>query len=366
MLPRRRRVLFVSPYPPGVVPSQRFRFEQYVSFLGEHGFDTTFSPILRAEEYALLYRPGHVARKALTFARGLASRIHEALRTARAYDVVVIQREAIQLGTTFFEAALARSPAKVLFDFDDAIWLPETSPANRAMSRLKRPSKVAEIISLSDMVFAGNAYLAGYARRFNHDVRVVPTTIDTERHVPRTAPKDSDRVCIGWTGSPTTVKHFELALPVLGRLRERFGDRVSFKVIGDPEYRHEALGIRGVPWRPESEIADLCELDIGLMPLPDDEWAKGKCGLKALQYMALELPTVMSPVGVNTEIVTDGVDGCLASSEDEWVDKLAGLVESVSTRRRLGRAGRETVVSRYSVAAQKDAYLAHLTDLVAP
>jgi glycosyltransferase involved in cell wall biosynthesis len=364
-MPSRRRILFVSAHPRGFAPSQRFRFEQYVDFLADRGFETTFSPIVRPEEYPLLYTPGNTARKAAIFARGLATRMAQAMRGTDA-DVAIVQREAIQLGTTVFESALARSRAKVVFDFDDAIWLADASPANRRMSWLKRPGKVPRLIGLADQVWAGNAYLAGYAREYNDDVRVVPTTVDTDRHRPRPPQGPPDAVCLGWTGSPSTIKHFELAVPVLLRLRERFGDAITFKVIGDGAYRQDALGITGTPWREESEIEDLSGIDVGLMPLPDDEWAKGKCGLKALQFMAMELPVVTSPVGVNTEIIDDGANGYLASTDDEWFERLSALIESAQLRRELGRAARETVVSRYSVASQRETYLGLLEGLTSP
>ena len=360
-----RRILFVSAHPRGFAPSQRFRFEQYVDFLGEHGFETTFSPIVRPAEYPLLYAPGNVVRKAQIFARGLAQRLWQSMRGIDA-DVVIVQREAIQLGTTVFESAVARSRAKLVFDFDDAIWLADSSPANRRMSWLKRPSKVPRLIGFADQVWAGNAYLANYARRFNCDVELVPTTVDTERHRPLTPRNGDGRVCLGWTGSPSTLKHFDLVVPLLARLRDRYGDRISFKVIGDGTYREESLGIRGTPWREESEIEDLSAIDIGLMPLPDDEWAKGKCGLKALQFMAMELPVVSSPVGVNTEIISDGVNGFLAAADDEWFERLSALIESPEKRRSIGRAARETVVARYSVASQRDRYLSLLRGLTSP
>jgi len=362
-MPARRRILFVSAHPRGFAPSQRFRFEQYVDFLADHRFETTFSPIVREDEYPLLYAAGNTTRKAQIFARGLATRLGQSLRRPRA-DFVIVQREAIQLGTTVYESALARSRAKLVFDFDDAIWLPDASPANRRMSWLKRPGKVPRLIGLADQVWAGNRYLADYAWRFNQDVQIVPTTVDTDRHRPRPREETGGPVCLGWTGSPSTLKHFELAVPVLLRLRDRFGDRIAFKVIGDAAYREEALGIRGTPWREQTEIEDLGSIDIGLMPLPDDEWAKGKCGLKALQFMAMELPVVTSPVGVNTEIIDDGHNGYLARSEDEWFERLSALIESADTRRAVGRAARQTVVDRYSVASQRERYLALLEGLV--
>ena len=249
-----------------------------------------------------------------------------------------------------------------MFDFDDAIWLPDTSPANRRMRWLKRPQKVPRLIGLADQVWAGNDYLAEYARRFNDAVHTVPTTVDTDRHRPCPAGNGAS-VCLGWTGSPSTIKHFELAVPVLLRIRERFGDRVALKLIGDPTYRNDALGLIGAPWRKDSEVDDLCDIDVGLMPLPDDEWAKGKCGLKALQFMSLQMPVVTSPVGVNTTIIADGENGYLATSDDEWFERLCALIESPDLRRQIGAAGRQTVVERYSVASQSDTYLRLLREL---
>jgi glycosyltransferase involved in cell wall biosynthesis len=157
--------------------------------------------------------------------------------------------------------------------------------------------------------------------------------------------------------------HFRRALPILRRIRERYGDRVEFKLIGDAGFHDEELGIHGIRWSAATEVDDLYEFDIGIMPLPDDEWSRGKCGLKGLQYMALEIPTVMSPVGVNTEIIDDGANGFLASSEDEWVEKVGRLIESPELRAKFGSAGRQTVVSRYSVESQKGRYLDYLSAL---
>ena len=350
-------------HPPGYAPSQRFRFEQYVGFLEEHGFQTTFAPIVRAAEYPLIYREGHLRQKAWITLRGVLTRATDAVR-ASGYDIVFVQREAMQLGTALVERLFARSRARLVFDFDDAIWIPDVSEANRRLAFLKRPAKTATIVATADMVFAGNAYLADYARRLNPNVKLVPTTVDTSRHVPLDRDARPQRVCIGWTGSVTTIKHFATVVPVLRRLRERFGERVTFRVIGDERYRNDELGIEGLRWSPETEVEDLNALDIGVMPLPDDEWAKGKCGLKGLQYMALEIPPVMSPVGVNTEIVSDGENGFLASSEDEWFEKLSLLVESRELREQVGRAARATVVREYSVESQRGRYLEFLNEVL--
>jgi glycosyltransferase involved in cell wall biosynthesis len=356
-----RRVLVVSVHPPGRLPSLRFRFEQYVPFLREHGFRTTFSSVMRPNEYDAFYREGRYARKAIMTGRGMLRRLSD-LRHASNYDLVVVQREAIQLGTALIERGFSRSQARLVFDFDDAIWVRDVSEANRRVAWLKRPGKASKIIAMSDMVFAGNDYLRDYACQFNPNVKLVPTTIDTAYHVRRAQRPDTSQICIGWTGSTTTIRHFDLVVPVLRRLRARFGQRVRFKVIGDGRYANEDLGVQGRDWDPHTEIEDLSEIDIGLMPLPGDDWSKGKCGLKALQFMALETPTVMSPVGVNTKIVEDGRNGFLAASEEEWLEKLSLLVESPDLRKRVGRAARAAVVRDYSVESHKWRYLQHLSE----
>jgi glycosyltransferase involved in cell wall biosynthesis len=171
-------------------------------------------------------------------------------------------------------------------------------------------------------------------------------------------------VVIGWSGSITTIRHFELAIPFLKILKEKYGDKISIKVIGDGNYQNSQLGIRGIPWKKEEELKELQSIDIGIMPIPDDVWSKGKCGLKGLQYMALEIATVMSPVGVNCDIINDGENGFLASETVEWVDKVSRLIDNPELRTRLGKAARNTVINQYSVKANQQEYLNAFRNLI--
>jgi glycosyltransferase involved in cell wall biosynthesis len=181
-------------------------------------------------------------------------------------------------------------------------------------------------------------------------VTVIPTTIDTEKYkVP--PPKDpSGPVVIGWTGSYSTVQHLDTLRGALKKLAERESFRL--RVIGTPTYECAPVDVEAMPWRATTELEDLSAIDIGVMPLPDDRWSKGKCGLKALQFMALGIPTVCSPVGVNSYIIQDDENGFLAGTEDEWVDKLSRLIRSHELRQRLGQAGRATVEQKYSAITQ--------------
>jgi glycosyltransferase involved in cell wall biosynthesis len=190
----------------------------------------------------------------------------------------------------------------------------------------------------------------------------MPTTIDTELYIP-SYNISSDPIVIGWSGSFTTIEHFSFAIPALKMLKEKYGSKIYIKVIGDGNYRNEELNIIGLPWIESTEVEDLQKIHIGIMPLPDTSWTWGKCGLKGLQYMALEIPTVMSAVGVNKEIIQDGVNGFLATSTDEWVDKISNLIEDGNLRVTLGKAGRKTVVEKFSVISQRDRYKAYFDRL---
>jgi glycosyltransferase involved in cell wall biosynthesis len=222
---------------------------------------------------------------------------------------------------------------------------------------MKKPGKFFSNLEYANCVIAGNEYLAEKARPFNQRVAVIPTTIDTSIHKPMPEKRVGEIVTIGWSGSISTVKHFETLIPVLKKLRSVFNDKVRFMLIGDVNYRNSGLEVEALQWKAETEVSDLNRFDIGIMPLPDDEWARGKCGLKALSYMACGVATVASAVGVNSEIISHGQNGFLASNEEEWIKYLSLLVTDAELRRELGRKGRETVVSKYSVEANRNKYL---------
>lgn len=356
------KILFIAAHRPDRSPSQRFRFEQYFSFLKQHGFDYDFSYLISENQDKIFYRPGNFFTKVYIFLESAWKRWRDVLRAGQ-YDIVFVQREAFMTGSTFFERQFSKR-SKLVFDFDDAIWHLDISDANKKFGWLKNPGKTAKIISVSDLVIAGNEYLADYARHHNAQVTIIPTTIDTDEYIKSDIQKPQDKICIGWSGSITTIKHFESALPFLKKLKTKYGEKISIKVIGDSSYENPELGIKGLAWNKENELKELSSFDIGIMPLPDDEWAKGKCGLKGLQYMALEIPTLMSPVGVNSEIITDGTNGFLANKENEWVEKISLLIENAGLRRKMGLEARKTVIERYSVRSQQEKYLSCLKGLL--
>lgn len=347
------RILFIASHRPNRSPSQRYRFEQYFSFLEHNGFTCELSYIITEKDDAYFYSGGHFLRKVWILIKSLFGRLKDR-RRYKNYDIVFVQREAIMLGTTWFERGIRKKGAKYIFDFDDSIWVMDTSEGNKKYEWLKDPEKTARNIRHANLVLAGNAYLADYAKHYNDHVKVIPTTIDTNIHKPM--PVQKDKIVIGWSGSLTTIKHFEYAIDFLKAIKKKY-PQVEIHVISDDVYENAELDVKGIKWTAENEVQSINSFSIGIMPLPTDEWAKGKCGLKGLSYMACEVPTVMSPVGVNTEIIKHGENGFLASTTEEWFFCLSQLIESASLREKTGKEARKTVIEKYSVLSQQDNYL---------
>lgn len=343
------RVLALMPALYDTSPGQRYRLEQWEPLLRERGVDITFASFEDENLHALLYKRGMMGKKLQLVTRALGRRL-SLVRKVKDYDLVYLLREAALLGPPLFERLIAQSGVPMIFDFDDAIFVSYRSPSNGYLSYLKFASKTKTICRISSHVMVGNPYLADYARQVNDQVTVIPTTIDTEKYrVPERKKKDGP-VVIGWTGSYSTVQHLDTMRGALKKLAEKESFRL--RVIGTPSYECDPVEVEAMKWRAETELEDLSEIDIGMMPLPDDRWSKGKCGLKALQFMALGIPTICSPVGVNTDIIQDDQNGFIAATEDEWVEKLTRLLRSAELRQRLGHAGRVTVEEKYSAITQ--------------
>ena len=348
-----RKVLVISAHRPGRSPSQRFRYEQYIPFLEEHGYDFTYSNLISADDDTFFYKRGFLIRKVGVLIKSAVIRCKDVFR-ANQFDIVFIQREALMLGTSFFERMLAKQKTPIIFDFDDAIWFSNVEGGNKNLSFLKKPSKTKDIVSSADVVIAGNNYLSNYAKQFCEKVEIIPTTIDLAYH--EVEESQPTVVCIGWTGSFSTLTYFESLLPVLSKLKNEYSN-LKFKVIVDVEKYYPSIDTFTTKWDKETEIDELNNISIGVMPLPNDEWAKGKCGFKGLQYMALKKACVMSPVGVNSEIITSGENGFLADTHQEWYEKLKQLIDEPVLRSKFSEKGYETIRDNYSVEGNKMKYL---------
>jgi len=358
---RRKRLLVLATYPP-TAACTRFRACAYFDALANRGIDAELHPFFGDEFFRQFYRPGALAEKSLGLLRSSVERAR-LLLDAGAFDAVFVQREAALWGPAIVEGVLARvRKIPVIFDFDDAIWMENTGSSRHPwLSRLlKSPSKTRGLLRMASEVIAGSHYLAAYARRFADRVLVSPTVVSCRAWTPLPGRLEGGMATegvpvIGWVGSHSTAVYLDFALPALRALAAA-GEVFRVRLVGASRtLQIDGIAVESVPWSAETEIADFQRLDIGIAPMGDDEWARGKCGFKQVQYMTVGVPYVSSRVGGGAgEIVRDGENGLLAGSVDEWQASLRSLLHDRPLRARLARAGRAEVEANLSAEAQAD------------
>lgn len=333
-------------YPQNTVPGQRFRIEQWGPYLEDQGIVLEYLPFADRALIELLPQPGKQVAKATAMMCAFLRRFREAINWKK-YDVIYLYRAASIVGPAFLETLLPLLQRPIIYDFDDAIFHLDTHPANRNFGWLKFPGKTGTICRLSSHVIAGNNYLADYARQYNKNVTIIPSSIDTNVYEARHKKESQKRAVVGWTGSSTSQSHLESFTPLLHELLQQRD--VELHVISDRKPELPGVPVTWHRWSPETEISDLARFDIGIMPMPDDQWSRGKCSMKALLYMAMGIPTICSAVGMNREVIQHGENGFLASTNEEWLNCLNALINDTALRRRLGAAGRQTIEAQYSM-----------------
>jgi glycosyltransferase involved in cell wall biosynthesis len=296
-------------------------------------------------------RRGSLATKIVLGAYCMLRRLDQ-VALAADYDLVVLHREAFPFLAPAVEDWVMARNRKVIYSFDDAVHVrrQEASTFNHPwLYNIKYGPGINRVIAGSVHVIAGNAVLAEHARKLNGAVSVMPTVVDLERYVFSPKRPDHAPVTIGWYGSNTTSPYLSALEPALRKVAEANPGRVRFRFFGDPSCRLALPYSASLPFRLDSEIDDLRQIDIGLMPMPDSPWTRGKCAFKAIQYMATGAAAIVSPVGMATELVQDGVNGLYARNTAEWYDRMQQLNDDVALRRKLVLEGRRTIERGYSV-----------------
>jgi glycosyltransferase involved in cell wall biosynthesis len=324
--------------------SSRLRSLQYIPYLREQGIDVTDSPFLSDQYLKTLYR----GRRGIEFALdGLIRRLR-ALVHSRNFNVLWVEKELLPWLPYWIERLLLRNGLPLVVDYDDAIFHNydlNSSPIVRSILG----TKIARVMARASLVTVGNQYLGGYAERAGSKrVEILPTAIDLARYPPRKSEQDGD-VNIGWIGSPSTSQYLYQVSNALTRVCRESRARVV--LVGSGPMRLEGVPVQVQDWLEETEQDQVAAFDIGIMPLPDGPWERGKCGYKLIQYMACGKPVIASPVGVNCEIVEHGRNGFLAATEDEWVKYLRILVSDRELRLSMGAEGRSKVEKMYSLQA---------------
>jgi len=328
--------------------SSRVRFGQYFEALAREGIACRLSPLLPDAYLPLRYRDD--PRRYAYALTGYLGRVAALLRT-RAYDVVWVEGELFPGLPAIFEGLLAMTGKPYVVDYDDALFHRYDHLSRGSLGGLYR-EKFRRLLMQSSGVTAGNAYLEALCLQNGAPaVTRVPSVVDIERYIPQDSAQPGDRpLTVGWIGSPHTTKHLRLVEPALRRLASEVP--LVLMTVGGSPLDGYGVPLKQHPWSLDTEVRLINEMDIGIMPLADEPFERGKCGYKLIQYMALAKPVVASPVGVNTEIVSHGTNGFLASDERGWFDALSELAASRDMRIAMGTAGRARVVEHYSVQAQ--------------
>jgi glycosyltransferase involved in cell wall biosynthesis len=340
-----------------VAPGQRLKYEQYFASLRNAGYEITVSAFMTLRFWNIVYKKGRLPEKVFWVIVGYLRRIFDLMRI-RQYDGLYICLNVTPLGGAFFEFLYRRFAKKMIYDIDDLVFLGKTSPVNKVVAFLKGPQKYHYLMKHADHVITCTPYLDQYVRQFNSQTTDISSTIPTDKYIPRLSTTKGNRLTLGWSGSHSTAAYLRLLAPVLSKLRKKFDFDLlvigasDFSLPGIPE-----LKVESIPWRESTEVKDLSRIDIGLYPLPDEQWVYGKSGLKALQYMALGIPTVATAIGTNFRVIEDGVSGFLVRNDDEWIEKLSALIEDNQLRDTIGIKGRERVEKLYSVSANIPNYL---------
>ncbi len=343
-----KRIAALVPNILGVSPGQRVRIESWAGFLKDAGWAVDFYPFEDARLHEILYQSGHAPAKAARLLQCYLRQLRLVLEGPPC-DILFVYREAALIGPALLERLAKRRRVPVIYDVDDPVFLPYRSPMNGWFSLLKFPRKTYTLFRLSSHVIAINQLIAEHAANYNRAVSVIPNCIDIERYQPRPkAPGASVRLV--WMGSHSTMPNLATIAEPLKRLQETHHTLLRVIGVGD-------VGLPGVTtemrqWSASTEVSDLQDCDIGLVPLTDLDWNSWKFFFKTVQYMAVGLPVIARRLGSNSEIIEHGVNGFLVETQDEWYNCMRELTTDHKLRLQMGAAARATVIERYSTQKQ--------------
>jgi len=357
-----KKIVIVCPHPKDQAPGQRLKYEQYIENWELNGFDVVLKPFMTDRFWNIVYKKGHFIEKIFWTLYGYIRRFI-LLFTLRRYDVSYIFLWVTPFGATFFERMYCFVSKKVIYDIDDLVYHKDhKSEANSFMAILKGRSKPILLMKKAHHVITCTPHLDNFVRQFNNNTSDISSTINTDTYVPVNTYSNENQLTIGWSGSHSTSKYVYLLKEILLDLAKTYDFRLL--VIGDPTFHIEGLDCESIRWVEETEVRDLQRIDIGIYPLPDEEWVLGKSGLKALQYMALGIPTIASAIGANYRVIEDGISGSLVKTDEEWKKAFEMYLVNPELRKTHGLKARTRVEELYSVKANEPRYLKVINEVI--
>ena len=357
-----KRIVVICPHPKGVAPGQRLKYEQYIESWEKDGFIVDIKPFMTDRFWKIVYKNRNLLEKILWTFFGYIRRI-KLLFSIGKYDISYVFLWVTPFGTTFFERLYCMLSKKIIYDIDDLVYHKDhKSEVNSFMSWLKGRKKPIYLMRKSNHIITCTPYLNSFVRKYNTSTTDISSTINTDIYKPINSYSNNDSLVIGWSGSHSTSKYINLLKEILLDLQAKHNFKLL--VIGDPSFYIEELDLEAISWSKETEVSDLQRIDIGIYPLPNEEWVLGKSGLKALQYMALGIPTIASAIGANFRVIENGISGTLVDSDNQWKEAIEKYILNPNLRRQHGLNGRKRVEKLYSVNANKPIYLECLNNLI--
>ncbi len=349
-----KKILIICPYPLNTAPSQRLKYEQYLGYLSENGYKFEVLPFFDLSTYKILYTENKNIQKIYGTLKGFIRRFFDIYKVYKS-DGIFITLNVVPLGPSFFEWLYVKLAKKTIYDIDDMIFHLRIAPANRITKFLKSKRRYFFLLEKANHCITCTPELDKIAKKYNQKTTDISSTINTKTYIPINKYENKKELIIGWTGSHSTVPYLHLLDNVLIKLSKKY--RFKLLVMGSTDFEISGVDIECIEWNPNIEIPTLQRMDIGLYPLPNDEWVKGKSGLKALQYMALGLPVVASNLGCNERVIENKVSGLLVNEMEDWYKSISNLIEDNKLRELLGRNARLKVEKYFSIEANKNTYL---------
>jgi len=343
-----KRIAALVPNILDVAPGQRVRIELWAKYLEAYGWTVDFYPFEDDALNEIFYKPGKAFLKAARIVSCYRKQLKLVLDKPQC-DVLFIYREAALIGPAWIERLGKRLNVPIVYDLDDPIFLTYRSPASGWSSLLKFPLKTHSLFKMSDRIIAINDIIGDYAKKFNPSVSVVPNIIDPDKFCPAPITRD-DVIRIGWSGSYSTMHQLKAVAAPLRRLQAKY--KVSIRVVGSGKLEIDGVDLDVRQWTPQTEVSDLQDCDIGIVPLVESPFNKWKFFLKVGQYLAIGLPVVAQKAGSNSDVIKNGINGFVVETEDEWYDRLSLLIENADLRRQMSKAARQTVLDNYTPQVQ--------------
>jgi glycosyltransferase involved in cell wall biosynthesis len=357
-----KKIFVICPFPEGEAAGQRLKYEQFFDHWRKNGYEIEVSPFMDKQMWSIVYTQGNYFQKVFGTIKGYFRRIRDIFRL-RNFDLVYVFMWVTPFGSSFFERLFVRLSHKLIYDIEDNALILQSNDLNPVIKLFKGAGKIEFLIKSANHVITSSPFLNEDCLKLNQQksCTFISDAIDIRRYSPNNKYSNNKTVVIGWTGTFSSAIYLDLLKNVFFELNKRIDFKL--RIIGNFEYSIPGIDLEVIQWSKETEIEDLQGIDIGIYPLTQDKWVLGKSGLKAIQYMALGLPTVATNVGTNPSIISHMENGLLVKTDQEWILALQNLIEMPDLRAKIGAKARNTIEENYSTEVMKGKYLSILNKL---